>query len=41
MLQVNEGPYGDGWLIKIKMSKPEKDLGELMSSAAYTEQISK
>jgi len=36
--KVNSDPYGDGWLVKIRLSDPdEKD--ELMSSIAYEEII--
>ena len=32
--KVNESAYGDGWMIKIKMSNPS-ELEELMDAAAY------
>lgn len=32
--KVNESAYGDGWMIKIKMSNPA-ELEELMDAAAY------
>ena len=35
---VNEDPYGDGWLIKIKVSD-ESDFDDLMDSAEYEEMI--
>ena len=31
---VNNDPYGEGWLVKIRMTNPA-ELGELMDSAAY------
>ena len=31
---VNEDPYGDAWMIKIKLSEPAQ-LDELMDAAAY------
>jgi glycine cleavage system H protein len=31
---INEDPYGDGWIIKIELSKPE-ELEGLMDSTAY------
>ena len=31
---VNEDPYGDGWLIRIRMSDPS-ELNALMDAAAY------
>jgi glycine cleavage system H protein len=33
---VNESPYGDGWMIKVRMSDPS-ELDGLMDSAAYKE----
>ena len=33
---VNESPYEDGWIIKIKVSNPE-ELEGLLSAEAYTE----
>ncbi len=37
---VNSDPYGEGWIIKVKMSNPE-DLEALMDAAAYQEHIKK
>lgn len=31
---VNKDPYGEGWLVKIKLDNPD-DVKELMDSAAY------
>ena len=31
---INEDPYGEGWIVKIKMSDPE-ELGTLMDAAGY------
>ncbi len=31
---VNSDPYGEGWMIKIKISKPD-EIGTLMDSTAY------
>jgi glycine cleavage system H protein len=31
---VNEGPYGDGWLIRIRMSDPS-ELDSLLDAVAY------
>ena len=36
--QVNKDPYGDGWMIKIKLSKPE-ELDDMLDAAAYKELI--
>lgn len=36
---INSDPYGDGWIIKMKISNPD-ELAGLMDSAAYTELVS-
>ena len=35
---VNEDPYGNGWMIKIRMSDPT-ELNELLSAEAYGELV--
>jgi glycine cleavage system H protein len=36
---INEDPYGDGWLVRVKLSDPgERD--SLMDAAAYTASLS-
>ena len=35
---VNDDPYGDGWMVKVKLSDPSETEG-LMSPAAYTESL--
>ena len=35
---LNEDPYGKGWIIKIKLSKPE-ELDTLMDAATYEAEI--
>jgi glycine cleavage system H protein len=35
---VNQDPYGDGWIIKIKVSDPD-ELDELMDASAYEETV--
>ncbi len=35
---VNNDPYGEGWIIKVKMSDPAQ-VDELMDAAAYTAMI--
>ena len=35
---INKDPYGDGWLLKIKVADP-KDLDSLMSAAEYRKYI--
>jgi glycine cleavage system H protein len=32
--QINADPYGDGWLVKVKLSDPD-ELGSLMDVSAY------
>src|SRR5690349_24198374 len=32
--KINEDPYGDGWLVKVKLSDPS-EVDTLMDSAAY------
>lgn len=36
---INEDPYGDGWIVKIKMSNPD-ELEGLMDAAAYEDLVS-
>lgn len=35
---VNSSPYGDGWMIKIRMADPS-ELNELMDAKAYQEMV--
>lgn len=35
---VNDDPFGDGWLIKIKLSTDE-EVGKLMTAEQYTEYV--
>ncbi|MBO2012859.1 glycine cleavage system protein GcvH [Hymenobacter negativus] len=35
---VNADPYGDGWMVKISITKPE-ELAELLSADAYGELV--
>lgn len=37
---VNKDPYGKGWMVKIKLSKPDEVSG-LLSAAAYKAQVGK
>jgi glycine cleavage system H protein len=37
---VNEDPYGDGWLIKVKVSDPA-DLEDLMDNDEYSELVAR
>lgn len=36
--KVNDAPYGDGWLIKLKLTSPSQ-VDQLMTAAQYTEYI--
>jgi glycine cleavage system H protein len=36
--QVNKDPYGEGWMIKVKLSNPA-DLDDLLDAEAYKELI--
>ena len=36
---INQDPYGDGWLIKIKL-EDTGEIDDLMDAAAYTAQVS-
>lgn len=36
--KINDDPYGDGWLVKIRLSNPG-EAGELLSADAYKESI--
>ena len=35
---INKDPYGEGWLLKIKLADP-KDLGSMMNAAEYRKYI--
>jgi glycine cleavage system H protein len=35
---VNEDPYGDGWLIRIRLSAPDES-ASLLAAAAYREEL--
>ena len=32
--KVNDDPYGDGWLVKVRLAKPA-ELDDLLDAAAY------
>jgi len=36
--RINDDPYGDGWMYKIKMEDPD-EVGDLLNAEAYTESI--
>jgi len=36
--RINDDPYGDGWMYKIKMEDPD-EVGDLRDAEAYTESI--
>jgi glycine cleavage system H protein len=35
---INEDPYGEGWLVKVKLSDPS-EAGKLMDAGAYKSQL--
>ncbi len=35
---INEDPYGEGWLVKVKLSDPS-EVDQLMNAAAYREML--
>ena len=35
---VNSSPYGDGWMVKLRMSEPSEK-GALLDSAAYSSKV--
>jgi glycine cleavage system H protein len=35
---LNQDPYGEGWVVRIKISNPE-EVGQLLSAADYSAQI--
>jgi glycine cleavage system H protein len=37
--QINEDPYGEGWLVKVKLSNPS-ELDELLDSESYQSSLS-
>jgi len=38
--QVNEDPYGGGWLVRVKLSDP-REAGQLLSAAEYRKLLEK
>ena len=36
--KVNEDPYGQGWIMKLRLTDPEQ-VGKLMTAAEYTEYV--
>jgi len=36
---LNNDPYGEGWMLKIRPSSLEADLGDLLDAAAYEQHI--
>ncbi|MFO0957916.1 MAG: glycine cleavage system protein GcvH [Isosphaeraceae bacterium] len=34
-----DDPYGNGWLIKVRMAQPSADLGDLLDYSAYEKQL--
>ncbi|MBC6481850.1 MAG: glycine cleavage system protein GcvH [Hormoscilla sp. GM7CHS1pb] len=39
--KLNEDPYGEGWLLKVRLKKPDElDSGDLMAAADYRQKVS-
>jgi glycine cleavage system H protein len=36
---VADDPYGDGWLIKVRLENPDEELEDVLSAAEYREQV--
>jgi glycine cleavage system H protein len=36
---ITRDPFGEGWLIKIRVEKPSADLGHLLSAEQYAKQV--
>ncbi|NET57714.1 MAG: glycine cleavage system protein GcvH [Symploca sp. SIO2E6] len=37
--KIAEDPYGEGWLLKVRINNPDEDLGEVMSADEYRAQL--
>ena len=38
-MQVNSGPFDDGWLMKLKLSNKDAELDSLMKPEEYQQEI--
>ncbi|NES18004.1 MAG: glycine cleavage system protein GcvH [Symploca sp. SIO3E6] len=36
---IAEDPYGEGWLLKVRVNDPDEDFGEVMSADEYRAQL--
>ena len=36
---VNESPYGDGWIVTIRPSRPDAEAAQLMDAEAYSQLV--
>jgi glycine cleavage system H protein len=36
---ITRDPFGDGWMIKIRVEKPAADLGHLLTAEEYAKQV--
>jgi glycine cleavage system H protein len=36
---ITRDPYGEGWMIKIRVEKPSADLGHMLTAAEYAKQV--
>ncbi len=37
--KIAEDPYGEGWLLKVRVNDPDEDLGDVMSADEYRAQL--
>ena len=37
--ELGEDPYGEGWLIKIRVDNPDEELPDILSAAEYRAQV--
>ncbi|MDY6784571.1 MAG: glycine cleavage system protein GcvH [Cyanobacteriota bacterium] len=36
---IGDDPYGDGWLLKVRLDKPDEELEEVLSAEEYRAQV--
>ena len=37
--KIDKDPYGEGWLLKVRVNNPEEDLAEAMTADEYREKV--
>ena len=37
--KIAEDPYGEGWLLKVRVNNPDEDFGEVMTADKYRAQL--